>query len=287
LLGFVLIALVGSVAWAGGVVGIPGSDGTIQGCYVTPGEHGLRLVAEASDCKRNETPIAWNQIGPVGATGPQGLTGDTGATGATGPQGLKGDTGATGPTGPQGNTGATGPSGPQGLKGDTGATGPQGNIGPQGEPGTTQLANQTCPAGAYVTGFDAAGRIVCSNVAPPACSTTTLTTTMVSFTNGDLIPVEEWPGGQVQLGTPNCHLRIQVPSGRIDTPGTSAAGWSLVPGSLVGFGGATLAPAMANCASPGAISEVVTNNRPACTSAISFFFGGPFHSNATLTVVAS
>ena len=207
-----------------------------------------------------------------------------GATGPTGPTGPQGD---TGPTGPQGNTGATGATGPQGLKGDTGATGPQGNIGPQGEPGTTQLANQTCPAGAYVTGFDAAGRIVCSNVTPPACTTTTLTTTMVSFTNGDFIPVEEWPGGQVQLGTPNCHLRIQVPSGRIDTPGTSAAGWSLVPGSLVGFGGATLAPAMANCASPGAISEVVTNNRPACTSGLSFFFGGPFHSSATLSVVAS
>jgi microcystin-dependent protein len=46
----------------------------------------------------------------VGATGPQGVTGATGATGATGPQGVTGATGATGATGPQGVTGATGPS---------------------------------------------------------------------------------------------------------------------------------------------------------------------------------
>ena len=55
LLGFTLIALVGSDAWAQGVVGNPGSDGTIQGCYVTPGEHGLRLVVQASDCKLQTT----------------------------------------------------------------------------------------------------------------------------------------------------------------------------------------------------------------------------------------
>jgi collagen type I alpha len=47
----------------------------------------------------------------MGATGPAGPKGDTGATGATGPAGPKGDTGATWATG------ATGPGGPQGLIG--------------------------------------------------------------------------------------------------------------------------------------------------------------------------
>jgi len=53
-------------------------------------------------------------------------TGGGGATGATGPQGLQGNTGATGPagaTGTQGNTGATGATGSQGPQGNTGATG--------------------------------------------------------------------------------------------------------------------------------------------------------------------
>jgi hypothetical protein len=45
---------------------------------------------------------------------------------------------------------------------------------------------------------------------------------------------------------------------------------------------------MANCATPGAISQAVVNNRPACTSALSFVFGaGPFHSTASLSVAAS
>jgi len=71
-----------------------------------------------------------------------------------------------------------------------GATGPAGPAGPKGDPGELSLANQTCPTGAFVTGFDSVGHIVCSNVTPPpTCSPTTLTTTMTSFTNGDLIPV--------------------------------------------------------------------------------------------------
>jgi hypothetical protein len=109
---------------------------------------------------------------------------------------------------------------------------------------------------------------------------------MTSFTNGDFIPVEEWPGGRVTLGTPNCNVTIQVPAGRIDVTGLTLPGWSVV--SRVGFGTAVLSPAMANCATPGAISEAVVNNRPACTSALSFvLFSGPFHSSASLSVAAS
>jgi hypothetical protein len=109
---------------------------------------------------------------------------------------------------------------------------------------------------------------------------------MTSFSNNDFIKVEEWPGGQVTLGTPTCHVTIAVPFGRIDVTGLTLPGWSVV--STVGFGTAVLTPAMANCATPGAISEAVVNNRPACTSALSFvLFSGPFHSSASLSIAAS
>lgn len=80
--------------------------------------------------------VMYTQLGPTGATGPQGLTG------ATGPQGLLGNTGPqglAGATGPQGLVGATGPTGPQGLVGNTGATGSQGLTGATGPTGPTGL----------------------------------------------------------------------------------------------------------------------------------------------------
>jgi Collagen triple helix repeat (20 copies) len=291
-------AIVGSVV-AGGVAfaAIPDSSGVINGCY-QKNVGNLRVIdpSAGDSCRPSEIGISWSQTGPQGPQGPpgpqgpqglQGPKGDTGATGATGPPGPKGDTGATGATGPTGATGATGPKGDTGATGATGPAGATGPPGPKGDPGELSLANQTCPAGAFVTGFNSVGHIVCSNVTPPpTCSPTTLTTTMTSFTNGDLIPVEQWPGGQVTLGTPTCHVTIQVPSGRIDVTGLTLAGWSVV--STVGFGTAVLSPAMANCATPGAISEAVTNNRPACTSALSFVLGfGPFHSSAALSIAAS
>jgi Collagen triple helix repeat (20 copies) len=274
-------AVVGAVLAGGAALAaIPDSSGVINGCY-QKNVGNLRVIdpSAGDSCRPSEIAISWSQTGPQGPPGPQGPQGPKGDTGATGPQG------PAGPQGPKGDTGATGPQGPigpQGPKGDTGATGPA------GPPGNVGLANQTCPTGAFVTGFDSVGHIVCSNVTPPpTCSPTTLTTTMTSFTNGDFIPVEEWPGGQVTLGTPTCHVTIQVPSGRIDVTGLTLPGWSVV--SKVGFGTAVLTPAMASCATPGAISEAVVNNRPACTSALSFvpFFGGPFHSSASLSVAAS
>jgi hypothetical protein len=297
-------AVVGSIV-AGGAAfaAIPGSSGVINGCY-QKNVGNLRVIdpSAGDSCRPSEIEISWSQTGPQGATGPtgpqgpqgpQGPKGDTGATGATGPvgptgpPGPKGDTGATGAIGPAGAPGQPGPKGDTGATGATGAVGPAGPPGPKGDPGELALANQTCPTGASVTGFDSVGHIVCSNVTPPpTCSPTTLTTTMTSFTNGDLIPVEQWPGGQVTLGTPTCNVTIQVPSGRIDVTGLTLAGWSLV--SKVGFGTAVLTPAMAACATPGAISEAVVNNRPACTSALSFvLFSGPFHSSAALSIAAS
>jgi hypothetical protein len=115
------------VALAGG--SIPSAGGVLHGCYATPtkeqatgdqsgsqGNNGrsgqLRLVVQASDCRKNETHVAWVQ------TGVQGPAGVTGAQGLGGPKGDKGDLGLVGPTGPIGPTGAVGPAGP------TGATGP-------------------------------------------------------------------------------------------------------------------------------------------------------------------
>jgi hypothetical protein len=243
-------AVVGAfVAGGAAFAAIPDSSGVINGCY-QKNVGNLRVIdpSAGDSCRPSEIGISWSQTGPQGLVGPAGPKGDTGATGATGPAGP---------------------------------------AGPKGDPGELSLANQTCPTGAFVTGFDSVGHIVCSNVTPPpTCTPTTLTTTMTSFTNGDLIPVEQWPGGQVTLGTPTCNVTIQVPSGRIDVTGLTLPGWSVV--SKVGFGTAVLTPAMASCATPGAISEAVVNNRPACTSALSFvLFSGPFHSSAALSIAAS
>ena len=294
-------AVVGSIV-AGGAAfaAIPDSSGVINGCY-QKNVGNLRVIDPGSGdkCRPSEIPISWSQTGPkgatgaTGATGPQGPKGDTGATGPIGPQGLKGDTGATGATGPTGATGATGPAGATGA---TGAQGPKGDTGPQGIPGPSGdpgLANQTCPTGASVTGFNAAGNIVCSNVTPPpTCSPQTLTTTMTSSSDGGpmLTAAELWPGGTVTVGTPTCNVTIGRPSGRIDATGLTANGWSVV--SRTGFGTAVLSPQMANCATPGAISETITNNRPACTSALTWIFVvvtflGPYHSTASLSIAAS
>lgn len=69
-------------------------------------------------------------------------------------------TGLQGPVGPQG------PAGPQGPQGQMGPVGPQGPQGPAGDPGNMSLAGQMCPEGAFVTGFDDSGNIVCSEVSP-------------------------------------------------------------------------------------------------------------------------
>jgi collagen triple helix repeat protein len=297
---FVLGAVVGAVLAGGAaatIAAIPGPDGVINGCY-QKNVGNLRVIDPSSgdSCRPPEIPISWSQ------TGPQGPKGDTGATGPQGPQGPKGDTGATGPQGPQGpkgDTGATGPHGPQGPKGDTGATGatgatgPAGPQGPPGQSGEIGLANQTCPPNTSVTGFDKNGNIVCSNVTPPqTCSPTTLTTNMTSVSDGgpQLTGAELWPGGTVTVGTPTCNVTIGRPSGRIDETGLTGNGWSVV--GKTGFGTAVLTPAMANCATPGAISETITNNRPACTSALTWIFVvvtflGPYHSSASLSIAAS
>lgn len=86
----------------------------------------IRMVSTLTDCKKNETGIQWNVVGPQGPQGVQGipgLKGDTGLRGLTGPQGVAGP---QGDPGPQGARGATGPQGPAGQSGGGSLTSPNG-----------------------------------------------------------------------------------------------------------------------------------------------------------------
>jgi len=115
---------------------------------------------------------------------------------------------------------------------------------------------------------------------------------MTSHSDGgpQLFAAELWPGGTVTVGTPTCNVTIGRPSGQIDETGLTGNGWSVV--SKTGFGTAVLTPQLANCATPGAISETITNFRPACTSALTWIFVvvtflGPYHSTASLSIAAT
>jgi hypothetical protein len=75
-----------AVAIAGVVVGSAlstvavASGGTIQGC-VDARTGVLRVVATADDCRRTESPLTWNEVGPQGDTGEQGEQGEQGEAG--------------------------------------------------------------------------------------------------------------------------------------------------------------------------------------------------------------
>lgn len=102
-------------------------DNVINACWDKKGN--LRIVnALTEPCKKDETPISWNQQGPqgqVGPAGPNGANGADGAPGAPGAQGEPGPAGAVGPQGPAGPTGAPGQDGAPGSSGG-GAAAPQG-----------------------------------------------------------------------------------------------------------------------------------------------------------------
>src|SRR5438309_694827 len=105
----VLVFTVGALIALGGIAyaTIPDLSGLISACYSST-SGALRVIDSAAKCSAAERALSWNQTGPAGAQGPQGLKGDTGAAGA---QGLKGDTGAAGAQGSAGPTGAAGTTG--------------------------------------------------------------------------------------------------------------------------------------------------------------------------------
>jgi hypothetical protein len=126
----VFVALLAATGAAVALGAIPDSSGVIHGCYTTA-SGSLRVVNASSECFVTETPLDWNQEGPVGATGsqgPQGLAGAQGIQGPVGPQGPLGPEGPEGPVGPTGPAGPTGPEGAEGLQGLAGA----GTAGPNG-----------------------------------------------------------------------------------------------------------------------------------------------------------
>ena len=132
------------------------ADGVIVGCQ-KPGKGFLRVVRDASDCRRNERVVTWNERGPAGA---QGAAGPAGAPGPAGPQGPKGDTGAAGAGGPAGPIGPAGAAGAAGQAGPVGAAGPAGAQGPAGPQGPAGAASLGALDGSACTRFDnAAGTL--------------------------------------------------------------------------------------------------------------------------------
>ena len=111
MLGAVLVAVLATAgatyAWASAGA----TTQTINACI--NGDGFLRLVANSGNCRRGETPISWNTVGPVGPAG---------ATGATGAQGVAGRDGQTGPQGPAGMSG-TNPPDPDSVAATVMATG--------------------------------------------------------------------------------------------------------------------------------------------------------------------
>ena len=81
----VLAATAGTYAWAS--AGAAATQ-TINACLDRDGQ--LRLVAIADACKRNETPLSWNTVGPTGLTGLQGVAGRDGRDGQQGAAGPAG-----------------------------------------------------------------------------------------------------------------------------------------------------------------------------------------------------
>ena len=87
--------LFAAAAVAAAVTAAAETDGTISACKLP--RHGLvRIVADATACKGNETPLSWNERGPQGEPGPAGPKGDAGPAGPAGPPGPEGPPGPPG-----------------------------------------------------------------------------------------------------------------------------------------------------------------------------------------------
>jgi len=65
-----LLAVAGGIAYAT----IPDSSGVIHACFLNQ-EGQLRVIDTGATCRRNETPLSWNQTGSQGQQGPPGPAG--------------------------------------------------------------------------------------------------------------------------------------------------------------------------------------------------------------------
>jgi type VI secretion system secreted protein Hcp len=138
-----LVAGLATYSWAASSAGQ-----TINACSDNDGK--LRLVSAAADCKKGETPLSWNTVGPVGPAGAPGAAGAAGAAGEPGPQG------ASGPAGPAGLSGAsaTNPPDPDAVAGTMSVTAQkQGAFGPIVVSGIThEITSPRDPASGLPTG---------------------------------------------------------------------------------------------------------------------------------------
>jgi len=128
-IGACLLAGIVAGAAAGGLAFAAAGGGAITAC-AGKRTGALRL---ATNCRRGERPVLWNQRGPAGTPG------SVGPSGPTGPAGPRGSAGSPGPAGPTGPAGAAGPSS---------ATSISRSFVPLA--GTTTVATLAVQAGAYV-----------------------------------------------------------------------------------------------------------------------------------------
>jgi len=123
----IIVAAASTYAWAR-----TQDASTLRACAQTQ-DGSLRLVADGVACKKSETAVSWNVVGPAG---PQGATG---ATGRDGRDGVQGPQGVPGPQGPAGAGGGAAAS-PDAIQGNFTATGQkQGAITGDGPNGTMIL----------------------------------------------------------------------------------------------------------------------------------------------------
>ena len=148
------------IAGAGGLgaaayASIPDGQGVINACYNVH-DGAVRVVDGPTSCKNNEAALSWNQTGPQGTPGDQGVAGPPGAQGPQGPPGETGPQGAQGvpgPEGPAGQPGSQGPVGQPGSQGPAGQPGSQGPAGPPGASGTSHAFSAANPAVGVPAGF--------------------------------------------------------------------------------------------------------------------------------------
>lgn len=82
-----VLAAAGAGTYAWGASSDTGQ--TINACVDHAGF--VRIVAAAGSCRKHDTAISWNTVGPQGAAGPQGPAGAQGPAGPQGPAGVAAD----------------------------------------------------------------------------------------------------------------------------------------------------------------------------------------------------
>lgn len=87
--GLAALAAAGSLLLAALAVAPQADAATIYAC-VKKKSGNARIVSKQAKCKKGETKLSWNTVGPAGKDGLNGASGKEGATGKEGPMGVKG-----------------------------------------------------------------------------------------------------------------------------------------------------------------------------------------------------